>query len=180
VIPTVRLGVLADLHLARPGTPPVRFNNLVRLDRSRALLAEALAWLRPRVDAVVLLGDLHRAVAATAAVLAGIGMPAPSRAEFRHRQVIATLRETGLPVLYVGDTEYDIGEGRAAAVLTVGTSYGYRPAEALIAAGAHEVIASLADLRPLLPQDGDPREGEPHALEPLPPPPSPLRLRSPR
>ena len=51
------------------------------------------------------------------------------------------------PVVYVGDTEYDIREAFAAGAIPVGYGGGYRPAEALLAAGA---IAVIDDFRALL------------------------------
>lgn len=50
------------------------------------------------------------------------------------------------PVVYVGDTEYDVTEAIAAGAVPVGFSGGYRPAEALLAAGALAVIDDLAEL----------------------------------
>jgi phosphoglycolate phosphatase len=50
------------------------------------------------------------------------------------------------PVVYVGDTEYDVTEATAAGAVPVGYAGGYRPAAALLAAGALAVIADLADL----------------------------------
>jgi len=52
-------------------------------------------------------------------------------------------------VVYVGDTEYDIIEARAAGIWSVGYGGGYRPSTALAAAGAHHVIDRL-DLLPAL------------------------------
>ena len=52
-------------------------------------------------------------------------------------------------VVYVGDTEYDIIEARAAGVWSIGYGGGYRPSSALVAAGAHHVIDRL-DLLPAL------------------------------
>jgi phosphoglycolate phosphatase-like HAD superfamily hydrolase len=48
------------------------------------------------------------------------------------------------PVIYAGDTEYDITEAIAAGAIPVGYAGGYRPAEALLAAGAVAVIDDLA------------------------------------
>lgn len=48
------------------------------------------------------------------------------------------------PVIYAGDTEYDITEAIAAGAVPVGYAGGYRPAEALLAAGAIAVIDDLA------------------------------------
>ncbi len=52
-------------------------------------------------------------------------------------------------VAYVGDTEYDIIEARAAGVWAIGYGGGYRPGAALAAAGADHVIDRL-DLLPAL------------------------------
>ncbi len=62
----------------------------------------------------------------------------------------AVLREVAVPnrtLIYVGDTEYDMREAIAAGVVPVGYGGGYRPAEALLAAGA---IAVIDDFRVLL------------------------------
>lgn len=58
---SVRLGLLTDCHISAPGTADGRFNNPVRLGRSRELLATALDWLGDKVDALVFLGDLAQA-----------------------------------------------------------------------------------------------------------------------
>lgn len=52
--------------------------------------------------------------------------------------------------IYVGDTEYDILEARAAGVRSIGYAGGYRPAAGLIAAGADYVIERLSELPRLL------------------------------
>jgi phosphoglycolate phosphatase len=52
-------------------------------------------------------------------------------------------------VVYVGDTEYDVIEARAAGVWAIGYGGGYRPSSALAAAGADHVIERL-DVRPAL------------------------------
>lgn len=67
------------------------------------------------------LGFLHGSVISKSAVL---------------REVVATTA----PVVYVGDTEYDMREAIAAGAIPVGYGGGYRPAEALLAAGAIAVI----------------------------------------
>lgn len=59
------------------------------------------------------------------------------------RQVLATTA----PVVYVGDTEYDMREAIAAGAVPVGYGGGYRPGEALLAIGA---IAVIDDFRALL------------------------------
>lgn len=46
-------------------------------------------------------------------------------------------------VAYLGDTEHDIEEALAADVLALGFGGGYRPAEALLAAGAESVVTEL-------------------------------------
>jgi phosphoglycolate phosphatase len=67
-------------------------------------------------------------------------------------------------VIYVGDTEYDIIEARAAGVWAIGYGGGYRPSSALAAAGADHVIERLDVLPALVPRlDGydPPRIGAP-------------------
>jgi phosphoglycolate phosphatase len=59
------------------------------------------------------------------------------------RETIASDRS----VVYVGDSEYDMIEATAAGAIPVGYAGGYRPAEALLAAGA---VAVVSDLRALL------------------------------
>ncbi|WP_166462996.1 metallophosphoesterase family protein [Amycolatopsis acidicola] len=54
----LRLGTITDSHVAGIGAADTYFNNRVHLGLSRALLTEALSWLTPRVDALLLLGDL--------------------------------------------------------------------------------------------------------------------------
>jgi predicted phosphodiesterase len=59
---SIRLGILADAHLAPPGTPPYQWQNTVDLPRSAELLETALAWFASqRLDRLVLLGDLTEA-----------------------------------------------------------------------------------------------------------------------
>ena len=48
--------------------------------------------------------------------------------------------------VYVGDTEYDMIEARAAGVRAIGYAGGYRPADALAAAGADRIIGRLSEL----------------------------------
>ena len=50
--------------------------------------------------------------------------------------------------LYVGDTEYDMLEATAAGATPVGIAGGYRPVDALVAAGARFIAARLDDLIP--------------------------------
>lgn len=59
---SIRFGILADAHLAPPGTPPYQWQNTVDLPRSSDLLEAALAWFASqRIDRLVLLGDLTEA-----------------------------------------------------------------------------------------------------------------------
>ncbi|HEY8655341.1 MAG TPA: HAD family hydrolase [Candidatus Limnocylindria bacterium] len=48
--------------------------------------------------------------------------------------------------VYVGDTEYDMREARAAGVRSIGYAGGYRPASALAGAGADRIIGRLSEL----------------------------------
>ena len=58
--------------------------------------------------------------------------------------------DAGSRIVYVGDTEYDIREAQAANAWAIGYGHGYRPASALLAAGADFVIEQLAELPDLL------------------------------
>lgn len=55
-------------------------------------------------------------------------------------------------VAYLGDTEHDVSEARAAGALPIGFGAGYRPPEALLAAGAECVVMSLRNVPTLLSQ----------------------------
>lgn len=80
---------------------------------------------------------------------AGRGRPAPDLALM---SVIRTRTSSVSATVVVGDTESDAGTGRSAgAGLVVGVLTGGRGAEALTAAGADLVLASVADLPAALP-----------------------------
>ncbi len=66
------------------------------------------------------------------------------------RAAIRAIARRPIQVLYVGDTEYDIIEARAAGVWAVGYGAGYRPSAALAAAGADYVIERLDALPELI------------------------------
>lgn len=66
------------------------------------------------------------------------------------RDAIRLLHQTAAPLIYVGDTEYDMREAAAADAITVGTTYGYRPSERLRQAGARLIIDDLAKVIPVL------------------------------
>jgi phosphoglycolate phosphatase-like HAD superfamily hydrolase len=67
-----------------------------------------------------------------------VGDAEPKRAALR-----AIRPDQPAQVVYVGDTEYDIIEARAAGVWAIGYAAGYRPSTALVAAGADHVIERL-------------------------------------
>jgi phosphoglycolate phosphatase-like HAD superfamily hydrolase len=112
-------------------------------------IADALAELAARG---------HRLGVVSAAASEGILRDAGSlgvagRFEFVHggrADKVAALREViaaaGVPVVYVGDTEYDMESAAAAGATTIGYGGGYRPASALRASGADIVIDSMVDL----------------------------------
>ena len=67
--------------------------------------------------------------------------------------VLAAMRETGVmpeDTVVVGDTVFDLEMARAAGVHAIGVAWGYHPAAALRAAGAHAMIAEFAELVPAL------------------------------
>lgn len=53
-------------------------------------------------------------------------------------------------VAYLGDTEHDVEEAMVAGVMAVGFGGGYRPEEALAAAGASAVVSDLGEIPGLL------------------------------
>lgn len=67
------IGVISDIHLSPPGTPPDGWHNPYPLGQAREMLARAIArCAEENVDAVVLLGDLTHTgdLASLAAVIA--------------------------------------------------------------------------------------------------------------
>lgn len=67
----------------------------------------------------------------------------------------AALAETGVEAaqaVMIGDTSFDMEMGRAAGYRTIGVTWGYHPAEALVQAGADVLIDSYADLPAALDQ----------------------------
>jgi calcineurin-like phosphoesterase family protein len=61
-VTALRLGLLADLHLGPPGTPPAEWHGPIEPGLMRGRLAAALTRLaRERLDALLLLGDLAHA-----------------------------------------------------------------------------------------------------------------------
>jgi phosphoglycolate phosphatase len=60
--------------------------------------------------------------------------------------IAAVVREARAPVIYVGDTEYDVVSARQAGARAVAFTAGYRPRPALEAAGADWVVDDLREL----------------------------------
>jgi len=58
----------------------------------------------------------------------------------------------------VGDTSFDMAMARAAGARAIGVSWGYHPADRLVAAGAERVLASFDDLDAALGLDGEPAD----------------------
>jgi len=86
-----------------------------------------------RGDVVALGFDPHLSF-----VLGGV----ESKAEILTAIVASSARE----VTYLGDTEYDMRSAVAAGATAVGYSGGYRPASALLEAGAQAVVGSLHEV----------------------------------
>lgn len=67
--------------------------------------------------------------------------------------VHAALAEAGVgpeAAVIIGDTTYDIEMGRAAGIGAIGVGWGYHPAEALVRAGAQQILEDFAGLLPAL------------------------------
>ena len=68
------------------------------------------------------------------------------------RDALAVLVAISGRVVYVGDTEFDLTEARAAGAETIGFSGGYRPEAALRAAGAEWHVSDLSQAAAILSQ----------------------------
>jgi HAD superfamily hydrolase (TIGR01509 family) len=82
-----------------------------------------------------------------------LGIDDVQRVKPHPEPVLAAMRHAGAgpdETVMVGDTADDIRAGLAAGTAAVGVTTGFTPREALAAAGAHAVIASLAELPALL------------------------------
>jgi phosphoglycolate phosphatase-like HAD superfamily hydrolase len=66
------------------------------------------------------------------------------------RAALTAIRRDGFRLCYLGDTEYDVEEALAAGAIAVGFGSGYRPMEALVAAGADFVVTDLRMVPPLI------------------------------
>lgn len=67
--------------------------------------------------------------------------------------LLQAMAETGIgaaSTMMVGDTSFDMGMARSAGTRGIGVDWGYHPVAALREAGAERVIASFAELDPLL------------------------------
>lgn len=63
--------------------------------------------------------------------------------------VLAALAETGVEpedAFMIGDSTYDVEMARAAGVRALGVSWGYHSTQALLAAGAHDILSEFAAL----------------------------------
>lgn len=63
--------------------------------------------------------------------------------------IVAAMDEAGAApetTVMIGDTSYDMMMARAAGTGALGVAWGYHPADELTAAGAHAVVATVADL----------------------------------
>jgi phosphoglycolate phosphatase len=98
------------------------------------------------VQAVLDLHDLNGRFATIQTADGHPSKPHPS-------MVLTAAAETGiLPnrTTMVGDTTYDIAMGRAAGARAVGVSWGYHPAEQLVATGANRIIHHFSELQSAL------------------------------
>lgn len=119
--------------------------------RERGLkIAFTTGFARPTAEAILQsLGWSDLADVVLTPADAGRGRPAP---DLNLTALIRTGTSSVSAMVCVGDTESDAAAGRAAgAGLTVGVLTGSRPEQALLAAGADLVLASIADLPAALP-----------------------------
>lgn len=116
---------------------------LERLHAAEVAVGVVTSKARVRYVADVARGSLEHLVAAVACaedVVRGKPDPLPVHHVLEQLQVPA-----GRAVL-VGDTPVDIAAGRAAGVRTLGVTWGSSAAAPLLAAGAHQVVDTFAEL----------------------------------
>ena len=119
--------------------------------RARGLkIAFTTGFARPTAEAILhSLGWSELADVVLAPSDAGRGRPAP---DLNLTALLRTATSSVAAMVCVGDTESDSAAGRSAgAGLTVGVLTGGRAEDALLAAGADLVLASIADLPAALP-----------------------------
>lgn len=107
--------------------------------QDHTLLAIATGKSRRGMDHVFSLHDLRGLFQSVQTADDHPSKPHPS-------MVAACLRDTGIDparAVILGDTTYDIDMGRAAGIHALGVAWGYHPAEALIAAGAGDILHSF-------------------------------------
>jgi hypothetical protein len=119
----VRLGVVTDPHIADEGAAPSFFNGPVRRGQADELLGAALDWLAPRVDALVLLGDL-----------------ADAPAERHYHRLAEHLDSFGPPVFAIlGNHDLPPGQGSPPALSALGGAVRFLGREPL---GRHRLTSS--------------------------------------
>ncbi len=145
--------MMAGLDLAEPQIAPAirAWNEEIALREaplSRGA-AELIRGMRERGRPVGVISaaatDVVEAEAARLGILADLGFLIGD-AEPKAAPLRELVRAAPGPVLYVGDTEYDMAEALAAGATPVGFAGGYRPPAALLAAGAVAVVDNLARL----------------------------------
>lgn len=117
-----------------------------KLDTAGWLMGIATGKARRGVDAALSpTGMLERFVTIQTADVA-LGKPHPDMLERAMTETGASRRRTAM----IGDTTFDMEMARNAGVKAVGVAWGYHPATALRAAGAHVVIDNWQQLQPAL------------------------------
>lgn len=126
---------------------------LTRLKDEGWLMAIATGKSRRGVRAAVQAHNLSRFFDTIVCADDGPGKPHP----FMVRECMAGVGLEPGGTLMIGDSEHDIGMGRAAGVHCIGVSWGFQTRDELEAAGAHIVFDKFPDLDVHL-------EGFPHGL----------------
>ncbi len=115
---------------------------LAELNRGGYLLGVATGKGRRGLDSVLARHGLRDLFVTLQTADRSPSKPAPD-------MVYNALAETGAvaaETVVIGDTTYDMAMARNAGVAAIGVSWGYHPAEALLAAGAAAMIDDIADL----------------------------------
>jgi phosphoglycolate phosphatase len=122
---------------------------LGELDRRGHLLGVATGKSRPGLLAVLEQHELTRHFVSFQTADRHPSKPHPSMLDQAMRETGSEPGET----MMVGDTSFDMAMARAAGVGAVGVAWGYHPTEALVEAGATEVVASFEALLELVASD---------------------------
>jgi phosphoglycolate phosphatase-like HAD superfamily hydrolase len=104
-----------------------------------------------RVPVIVVSGAQERVIRHDSAILGVEALLSSVHADAHPKREVLRRYAARGPVAFVGDTKYDVAEGRAAGAVTVAVDFGYGCLDEL--AGADLVVSDLAAVMPLIAGD---------------------------